>query len=85
MDYRAKRFIRLFHDYVGLTPKLFCRIQRFQSVLDQIAGGEQVEWGESGVGQRVLRPIPFDPRFSYICRGDAGGVSTPLSPVERIT
>lgn len=44
MGYRAKRFIRLFHDSVGLTPKLFCRIRRFQSVLDHIVSGEHVQW-----------------------------------------
>ena len=42
--YSAKRFIRLFHDNVGLTPKMFCRVQRFQTVLDQIGGGRQMEW-----------------------------------------
>ena len=46
LDYRAKRFIRLFHDYVGMTPKVFCRIQRFQFVLDRIGGGQQVEWAK---------------------------------------
>jgi AraC-like DNA-binding protein len=42
--YSRKRFIRLFHDTVGLTPKLFCRIQRFQALLDEIAAGDCVEW-----------------------------------------
>ncbi|QDU10377.1 helix-turn-helix domain-containing protein [Gimesia aquarii] len=44
MGYPAKRFIRLFHDYAGLTPKLFGRIQRFQSVLDQIVAGKTLKW-----------------------------------------
>ena len=43
-EHCSKRFIRLFHDSLGLTPKLFSRIQRFQSVLDRIVGNEQVEW-----------------------------------------
>jgi AraC-like DNA-binding protein len=42
--YRSKLFIRLFHEFVGVTPKLFCRIRRFQSVLDRLVGGEHVEW-----------------------------------------
>lgn len=45
IGYGSKRFIRRFHDYVGLTPKLFCRIQRFQSALDQINSNKKVEWG----------------------------------------
>lgn len=42
--YGAKRFIQLFHDAVGLTPKLYCRVQRFQGVIDRLARGERVEW-----------------------------------------
>jgi AraC-like DNA-binding protein len=42
--YGAKRFIELFSDSVGLTPKLYCRIQRFQAVIARIARGERVEW-----------------------------------------
>jgi hypothetical protein len=32
-----RRFIQLFAQQVGLTPKLFCRVQRFQGVLREIA------------------------------------------------
>jgi AraC-like DNA-binding protein len=32
-----RRFIQLFSQQVGLTPKLFCRVQRFQQVLRNIA------------------------------------------------
>lgn len=39
--YSAKRFIRLFQDNVGLTPKMFCRVQRFQRVLDRLVDGLQ--------------------------------------------
>ncbi|MEQ8786473.1 MAG: helix-turn-helix domain-containing protein [Pirellulaceae bacterium] len=40
----AKRFIRRFHDRVGLTPKLYCRVQRFQAVVDQAANRRGVDW-----------------------------------------
>ena len=39
-----RRFIQVFSSEVGLTPKLFCRIRRFQRVLRRIAKGERVEW-----------------------------------------
>lgn len=42
--YSQKRFIRLFHSQVGLTPKLFGRVQRFQWLLDQINNGTNVDW-----------------------------------------
>ncbi len=32
----ARRFIEIFDEEVGLTPKLFCRVHRFQRVLKQI-------------------------------------------------
>ena len=40
----AKRFIQVFNGEVGLTPKLFCRVRRFQRVLRRIGAGRPVEW-----------------------------------------
>lgn len=39
-----KRFIRTFREEVGLTPKLYCRIRRFQEVLRQINKGQPIAW-----------------------------------------
>ncbi len=39
-----KRFIRLFTDEVGLAPKLFCRIRRFQQVLRHVGRLPQDTW-----------------------------------------
>jgi AraC-like DNA-binding protein len=39
-----RHFIDLFRSEVGLTPKLFCRIRRFQQVLRQIRTGAQIRW-----------------------------------------
>jgi AraC-like DNA-binding protein len=41
-----KHFIEEFRRQVGLTPKLFCRIRRFQEVLVRIAARERVEWAD---------------------------------------
>jgi AraC-like DNA-binding protein len=40
----AKRFIEVFNGEVGLTPKLFCRVRRFQRALRSIGQGAPVEW-----------------------------------------
>jgi len=40
----SRRFIEVFRDEVGLTPKLFCRVRRFQQVLHLIRSGQQVDW-----------------------------------------
>ena len=39
-----KRFIHLFGEAVGLTPKMFCRVQRFQEVLHLIETGQPICW-----------------------------------------
>ncbi len=41
-----KHFIAQFRRHVGLTPKLFCRIRRFQQVLTQVASRRTVEWAD---------------------------------------
>jgi len=41
-----KRFIHLFEEAVGLTPKVFCRVLRFQNVLGLIEEGPCVSWAE---------------------------------------
>jgi AraC-like DNA-binding protein len=40
----ARRFIEVFREEVGLTPKLFCRVQRFQQVLGLVGMGRNVAW-----------------------------------------
>lgn len=45
-----RRFIRLFDEEVGLTPKLYCRIRRFQEVLHRVGSGRPVDWAEAALG-----------------------------------
>jgi AraC-like DNA-binding protein len=40
------RFIQLFREHVGLTPKLFCRVRRFRNMLSRIEKGMPVNWAE---------------------------------------
>ncbi len=41
-----KRFIHLFEEAVGLTPKVFCRLLRFQEALSLIEGGQRPPWAD---------------------------------------
>ena len=41
-----RRFIELFHRQVGLTPKAFCRVRRFQRVLRSIHQKLEVDWAQ---------------------------------------
>jgi AraC-like DNA-binding protein len=44
--FSSRRFIELFKYHVGLPPKLFCRVRRFQSVLRHISSGRAVRWAD---------------------------------------
>jgi AraC-like DNA-binding protein len=41
-----KHLIERFRDVVGLSPKRFCRIRRFRSVLQAIESGGRIEWAD---------------------------------------
>jgi AraC-like DNA-binding protein len=41
-----RRFIQLFHEQMGLTPKAFCRVRRFQRVLHSVHGTKEAEWAQ---------------------------------------
>jgi AraC-like DNA-binding protein len=41
-----KRFIQVFRDETGFTPKVFCRIRRFHRALDRMEGRKSVDWAE---------------------------------------
>jgi AraC-like DNA-binding protein len=41
-----RRFIRLFSTEVGLTPKAFCRIRRFQHAIALLDGRKEVQWAD---------------------------------------
>jgi len=42
--FSSRRFIELFKQHVGMTPKLFCRGPRFQAVLKTTTSGRPVNW-----------------------------------------
>ena len=41
-----RRFAQLFREQVGLTPKLYCRVHRFQDVVRKLTAGESVNWAD---------------------------------------
>lgn len=42
--FSARYFNQLFRNQVGITPKLFCRTQRFQNVLEMVSVKASVDW-----------------------------------------
>jgi AraC-like DNA-binding protein len=41
-----RRFIELFHRQVGLTPKTFSRVRRFQQALRSFHGRREIDWAQ---------------------------------------
>ncbi len=44
--FSRRRLTGLFREQVGLTPKLYCRLRRFQQVVRRIASGAPVNWAQ---------------------------------------
>jgi AraC-like DNA-binding protein len=44
-----RRFAQLFREQVGLTPKLYCRVRRFQEVVRKFATGAHVDFADVAV------------------------------------
>lgn len=42
----GRHFGELFGAEVGLTPKLFCRVRRFQTLLQRIEAGRPIDWAD---------------------------------------
>ncbi len=45
----VRRFSQVFRERVGLSPKAWCRLQRFQRALRQVHAGADVAWAELAV------------------------------------
>lgn len=46
IGWSERRFSQVFREEVGLTPKVWCRIQRFQRAVRQLHAGREVAWAE---------------------------------------
>ena len=46
IGWSARHFSQVFRETVGLTPKEWCRVQRFQSAVRQLHAGVDVRWAE---------------------------------------
>lgn len=46
IGWSERRFSQVFREEVGLTPKTWCRVQRFQRAVQQLHSGVDVPWAE---------------------------------------
>jgi AraC-like DNA-binding protein len=49
VGFSPRHFIELFNDQVGMTPKVFCRVRRFQRALYQIHRHRDFAWADLAV------------------------------------
>ena len=63
----ARHFIAAFRDEVGLTPKLFSRVQRFQQVVRRLGAGARVEWAAVALGCGYYDQAHFIHDFRAFC------------------
>lgn len=59
----SRRFIQVFRDETGFTPKVFCRIRRFQQVLDRVEGSKTVEWTKVALDSGYFDQAHFNHDF----------------------
>ena len=62
-----RRFIEVFRDQVGLTPKLYCRIQRFQDVIMMASKQNEVDWLDVALSCGYFDQSHFNHDFREFC------------------
>jgi AraC-like DNA-binding protein len=62
-----RAFIQVFSGEVGLTPKLFCRVQRFQAVLKALQSLAVVDWTEVALAAGYYDQAHFIRDFKSFC------------------
>jgi AraC-like DNA-binding protein len=58
-----RHFINVFSEEIGLTPKLFCRIHRFQRVLHVVHGNTNVDWADIALSSGYFDQAHFNHDF----------------------
>lgn len=79
--YSHRRFTGLFHEALGLTPKLYCRLQRFQGVLARLAAHPHSAWIELALDCGYSDQSHFNREFSEFA-GITPGEYRRISPAN---
>ena len=63
----SRRFIEVFTEEVGMTPKVFCRVRRFQHVLNEIQQRRKVVWTDIAIECGYYDQAHFIHDFKEFC------------------
>lgn len=80
VGFSQRRFIELFRSHVGLTPKLFCRVQRFREVIKTIQNVATVDWADLALSSGYYDQSHFNhefQEFSGLTPSEYLGLRTP--------
>ena len=58
-----RRFLDLFTAHVGLRPKVYCRVRRFQQVLRHVHEGREIEWASVALSCGYYDQAHFNKEF----------------------
>lgn len=72
-----RRFIQLFRAQIGLPPKLFCRIRRFQAVIHATQELDVVDWSDIAEASGYYDQSHFNHEISGVRRPKSHRVSAP--------
>ena len=75
VGFSQRRFIQIFDNEVGLTPKRFCRVSRFQKVIRTAHAQGELNWTQLALGLRLLRSSSLYSRLPILRRHYAFGIS----------
>jgi len=62
-----RHFIELFNDQVGITPKVFCRVRRFQRAIYEIQRRRNLRWAELATDCGYYDQAHFICEFKEFC------------------
>ncbi len=65
--YSKKQFIKIFKKYVGITPKYFQRIVRFNEILQKIQNSEKLSWTRISQDCGFYDQAHFIREFQHFC------------------
>jgi AraC-like DNA-binding protein len=80
-----RRFAQVFREQIGLTPKLYCRLRRFQIALQQIASGAPVDWAQVALGAGYCDQAHFAHDFRDFSGLSPGAYLAAAAPASRIS
>jgi AraC-like DNA-binding protein len=71
IGWSERRFSQVFREEVGLTPKVWCRVQRFQRAVKQLHAGIEVRWAELALDSGYYDQSHFANEFRAFSGVDA--------------